>query len=282
MRISVLVDDVSSNAEFESEHGLSFFLEEGGKSRLFDVGASALFSRNARRLGLDISDVSALILSHGHRDHTGGLATFFHENAQALVYATPSAFRSYYALRPSGVYEDIGTPKYDEDPRYSSRLRLTSGATTLDSDALLFSDVSTRELTSDANKTLFERNEKEDGASYRNDRFLHEQNLLVTSRSGKKILVVGCAHRGIVNIMNRCVEILGKAPDVAIGGFHLMIPSQNATISNDSLDKIAARLADWKTRYYAGHCVGQAAFERVRSRLGDQISSFGAGDVFDF
>jgi len=212
MQISVLVDDVSAKAEFESEHGLSFYLKEGADSYLFDVGASDMFARNARRFGLNIADVSALFLSHGHRDHTGGLATFFRENSRAPIYATPSAFRSYYALRPSGVYEDIGTPQYDEDPRYSSRIRAVSGVATLESGALLFSDVSTTELLSDANKTLFERDESAAEAPFRNDRFLHEQNLLLDSASGKTILVVGCAHRGIVNIMNRCVELLGRAP----------------------------------------------------------------------
>jgi len=278
MRISVLVDDVSSDVKYESEHGLSFHLDEGDVSYLFDVGASDMFQRNARRLGLNIADVSALFLSHGHRDHTGGLASFFRENASARVYATPYTFDSCYALRPSGVYEDIGTPKYDRDPRYSTRIETNEGVAAPASNVLLFSDVSTAELTSDANKTLFER----DKLSYRYDRFLHEQNLIITSASGVAVLVVGCAHRGIVNIMNRCVEILGKAPDVVIGGFHLMIPSRQTTIDDDVLDKIAARLARWSTRYFTGHCVGEVAFKRVRRLLGEQISPFGAGDVFEF
>jgi len=282
MRVSVLVDDVSSDARFESEHGLSFHLDAGNESYLFDVGASDIFLRNARRFGLDIAEVSALFLSHGHRDHTGGLSTFFRENQTARVFATPYTFDSYYALRRSGVYEDIGTPKYDQDPRYSSRICVRSGVAKLDSGALLFSDVETTELLSDANKTLFERDATSKSESFRNDRFLHEQNLIIPSASGRIILVVGCAHRGIVNIMNRCVEILGRAPDVAIGGFHLTVPSQNATICNDVLDQIAARLASWSTRYFAGHCVGQIAFERVHKRLGAQISPFGAGDVFEF
>ena len=71
---------------FQSEHGLSLLLSWEGHSLLFDMGASALFLKNAARLGADVAGVEAAALSHGHYDHGGGLRAFLAHNAHAPVY----------------------------------------------------------------------------------------------------------------------------------------------------------------------------------------------------
>lgn len=113
---------------------------------------------------------------------------------------------------------------------------------------------------------------------YRPDRFLHEQHLIATTETGRKVLFVGCAHRGIVSAMTRATELLGAAPDVAIGGFHLSIPSRGVPIPDRTLDAIAERLSAWPTRYLTGHCSGRVAFERARRTLGARIEYFASGD----
>lgn len=297
MQIVVLAENAPASPEFEAEHGLSFYVATKARRFLFDFGASDLFLRNATRLGVDVSAADVAFLSHGHRDHSGGLAAFLEINAKAQVFAAETAFQSYFSLRPNGVFADIGTKIAPE--RENRIVRTPRGTTRLDAETLLFSDVETvePELRSEANDALFERVETPVDAikseksaqtapvprfEYRRDRFLHEQNLIATTESGRKILIIGCAHRGIVAIMRRCVEILGAAPDVAIGGFHLTIPSRGETIPTPTLDAIAERLAAWPTRYFTGHCAGRAAFERVRRTLGDQIEYFGAGSRFEF
>lgn len=349
MKIAVLCENSPSSPEFEAEHGLSFYVETPARRFLFDFGATSVFLRNAERLGVDVSTVDAAFLSHGHRDHGGGLATFLEKNRGALVYASEKALQSYYSLRPSGEYADIGVRVA---PEFNARIvrTPTDGIFTLDSETTLFSDAAPDppECRSEGNANLFERfvapeNPPDcrggDGAEiglnssslaysgddawatrriqvdsafpasdfastdevsqavdsscltdfgveraffYRPDRFLHEQHLIATTETGRKILFVGCAHRGIVSAMTRATEILGAAPDVAIGGFHLSIPSRGVPIPEATLDAIAERLRAWPTRYFTGHCSGRVAFERIRRRLGDQIAYFSAGDRLEF
>lgn len=292
MRILVLVEDSCSVDRIDPEHGLSLFIENSDKRYLFDVGKSGLFASNAEALGVSIESIDALFLSHGHCDHTGGLARFLELNSKANVYGTPLTFRPYYSLRKNGVYENIGTPAFDVDERFSERIVYNSGFLSVSDDVILFSDVKTDNLRSEANDALFmrkygnfdsviEENNSNSANLYCQDQFDHEQNLILTTETGRHILFVGCSHRGIVNIMNRCVEILGQAPDVAFGGFHLMIPSRGEPIPFDTLDRIAERLSGWSTRYYTGHCAGCVAFNRIQTILKDQISYFGAGEVFE-
>lgn len=288
MKIAVLCENSPSSPEFEAEHGLSFYVETPTRRLLFDFGATSVFWRNAERLGVDVSTVDAAFLSHGHRDHGGGLATFFEKNAKAPVYAQKKALQSYYSLRPSGEYVDIGVRVA---PEFDARVVRTPTSATfaLDSETILFSDATpdSPEFRSEGNATLFERFDvsTERGTNvfeFRPDRFLHEQHLIAATETGRKILFVGCAHRGIVSAMTRATEILGAAPDVAIGGFHLSIPSRGVPIPEKTLDAIAERLRAWPTRYLTGHCSGRVAFERARRTLGERIAYFAAGDFFEF
>ena len=336
MKIAVLCENSPSSPEFEAEHGLSFYVETASRRFLFDFGASSLFLRNAERLGVDVATVDAAFLSHGHRDHGGGLTAFFEKNRVAPVYAAEKALRSYYSLRPFGEYADIGVRVAPENETRVVRTP-TAGTFALDAETILFSDAAPDppEFRSEGNATLFERfelapssgagksneknsenggngengenNENEEGRQtappfalktlnlprnsylnakrvfeYRPDRFLHEQHLIATAETGRRVLFVGCAHRGIVTAMTRATEILGAAPDVAIGGFHLSIPNRGVPIPERTLDAIADRLRAWPTRYFTGHCSGRVAFERVRRTLGSQISYFSAGEIFEF
>ena len=91
MIIKVLAENNAVSDEFDTEHGLSLYIETGGKKILFDTGETDVFVKNARRLGVDLADVDMAVVSHGHCDHGGGLNTFYKENAKAPVYLHPKA-----------------------------------------------------------------------------------------------------------------------------------------------------------------------------------------------
>ena len=111
------------------------------------------------------------------------------------------------------------------------------------------------------------------------DTFAHEQDLLVTAE-GKAVLIAGCAHRGIVNILRRCEELLGRSPDYLFAGFHLHDPATGRPEPEALLRAVAEELAARPTRYFTGHCTGEAAYGVLKERLGDQLSHMGGGMTF--
>jgi 7,8-dihydropterin-6-yl-methyl-4-(beta-D-ribofuranosyl)aminobenzene 5'-phosphate synthase len=102
MELKILIDNnqSKSNPKLLSEHGLSIYLEDGSLRYLFDVGASGRWLINAGNLGLNVEDIDALILSHGHADHTGGLSSFLLQNSKAQVFASEKIHKYiYYSYR---------------------------------------------------------------------------------------------------------------------------------------------------------------------------------------
>ena len=118
------------------------------------------------------------------------------------------------------------------------------------------------------------------GSGYRRDFFEHEQNLLI-EKEGKKVLVSGCAHRGIVNILDRAMELAGGPMDVVIGGFHLSNPGEGGTEPAETVNGIADYLRSFPTRYYTCHCTGLPAFQMLKDRMGAQISYASAGNLLE-
>jgi len=91
VKATVLVENTSARAGLEAEHGFSVWIETGESKVLFDTGASGLLCRNAEALGIDLAQADAVVLSHGHYDHTGGLDDVMKLASNATIYAHPEA-----------------------------------------------------------------------------------------------------------------------------------------------------------------------------------------------
>lgn len=108
------------------------------------------------------------------------------------------------------------------------------------------------------------------------DVFAHEQNLII-EEDGRSLLLTGCSHNGIVNIIEHFYELKGSMPDYVIGGFHLFSHSSGATEDPETIDKIAKYLVGTKTKYYTCHCTGIEAFEKIKPVMGDKIEYLSTG-----
>lgn len=272
MRIFTLMEDTACAPDFVCEHGLSFYIETNGHMLLFDMGQTDLFLKNAETLGTDLSAVDTAFVSHGHYDHGGGLAAFLKINDHAPVYVHEKAFEPHFSHKPEGI-KDIGL---DNALAASPRLRRVSGVTQIDNTLILFSDITGADCVPAGNRTLYER----ENGQYVPDRFLHEQSLIV--REGDKaVLFTGCAHRGVINICARAKELLGRDPDVVVGGMHLFSPSTGKSEPDENIRAVAARLADTSSRYYTCHCTGPHAYDVLRETLGDRIAFLSAGSIIE-
>ena len=142
MLIKTLVENTSISKDFGNEHGLSLYIETKKHKILFDVGASELFLQNAKRLDVNIADVSFLVISHGHYDHGGGLKVFLRENNSAIIYIRRQAFDKHYSLRSNGKPAFIGL---EENLKQNERIVFTPDDYTVDKGIWLFSNITQKE-----------------------------------------------------------------------------------------------------------------------------------------
>lgn len=272
MRIFTLMEDTACAPDVACEHGLSFYIETAGRRLLFDMGQTDLFLKNAAARGIDLSKVDTAFVSHGHYDHGGGLAAFLAINDRAPVYVHEQAFEPHFSHKPEGI-KDIGL---DAALAANPRLRRVSGVTQIDERLTLFSDITGTDCVPQGNRTLYER----ENGQYVPDRFQHEQSLIV--REGDKtVLFTGCAHRGVVNICARAKGLLGRDPDVVVGGMHLFSPSTGKSEPDENIRAVAERLADTDSRYCTCHCTGPHAYAVLRETLGDRIAFLSAGSIIE-
>ncbi len=260
MKIQVLVENTTKREDLQAEHGLSIYVEAGKHKILFDMGQTEVFAENAKRLGIDLSEVDIAILSHGHYDHGGGLTRFLEINSKAPVYISRYAFMPHY----NGSEKYIGLA---EELKKSKRLVFTEDVLEINSEMRLYSCNDKKRLYA---FDSFGLNMLEKGILFPDD-FRHEQYLMICE-DDKKVLLSGCSHKGILNIVS------WFEPDVLVGGFHFM-KLDPAGDGAERLKLAARQLMKYDTRYYTGHCTGVEQYEFLKGIMGEQLEYFSTGET---
>ena len=273
LRIINLVENEPGSTGCEAVHGLSFYVETENHKLLFDTSPSEVVLRNAQKLGVALTAVDTVILSHGHYDHSGGILAFVEINPRAKIYMQHNASGEYYAFDG----EDKGFRYIGIDKKILSlpQVQLLQGDTKIDDELQLFTVNNRAFPLPSTNKRLRELC----GGQYVQDEFHHEQNLLLTS-DGKKILFCGCAHNGILNVMETLEHKLGSdsLPDLVIGGFHLMKRTEFSQADTAEVTEIANRLKSYKAHFATCHCTGLPVFNQMKEIMGEQLSYVYSGD----
>ena len=269
MKLIVLSENSIVSDTLEHEHGLSIYIETAEHRILFDTGAGSVFRRNAEKLGIDLATVDLLVISHGHYDHGGGLRMFLKVNSHAKIFLHKQAFEAHYSKQTEGAVH-IGL---DQTLLPNERFVFCGDQAVIDENIEVFSRVKSKRFFPSCNATLLMKH----GDDFVPDDFAHEQNLVIRS-SGKTMLIAGCAHKGIVNIVDACKDRLGQYPDYVVGGFHLSGSRENRSEAPDVVDAIGEYLASTPSQYFTCHCTGMESFQRLKRILGEKIQSLSTGD----
>lgn len=256
MKVTVLIENTTTRSGLVAEHGLSLLIETGGLRILFDTGASPAFALNAEALGIDLNRVDIVILSHGHYDHGGGIATFLELNSHAPIWLSPHAFDPHFNATGKDIGLSpalVGNPQFRTTP--AAGLELATGISLHPASRI----PSAYPIAGEGMSTL------ERGQPVPDD-FRHEQYLLIEER-GRRILFSGCSHRGILNIATHF------RPDALIGGFHLRHTPPAQILAT------AGILCQLPTYYYTGHCTGDTALTLLQQHLEARLKPISTGEI---
>lgn len=230
MKLSVLVDNNTLiDRYFLGEPALSFFIEEDGKRVLFDTGYSDAFLKNAERMGIDLRNLDYVVLSHGHVDHTWGLThlirLYMEAKNEKIKYHTPAivghplVFNS-KLLSPFG---EIGSIVSQEKLNHHFPIHLTKEPLWITNRLVFLGEI----------KKTFDFEGQDYIGQVVTDRgkindYILDDTAIVFKSSKGLVIIVGCAHSGICNIIEYAKEVCqeDKVADI-IGGFHLLNPPIN-------------------------------------------------------
>jgi len=267
--MKVLLENYSVNTELKTKHGLSILLEHNGKNILLDTGPDNKFIKNAEVMGIDLSKVDLLFLSHNHNDHTGGLNEFFKLNNTASVYLMDDIDNKYY-LKVSLLHFYIGLKL---KKKYRQRIIQVKDDLTIDNKIHFLKNAVTENKKPTLNKMLFK---KEKGKMI-NDVFDHE-GILVLEDNNELLLFNSCSHNGILNSIE---TVKRKIPDKTIrsyvGGLHLGNTGVNYHESNEYLDFLIEKLKNLNIDIYSGHCTGKFVIQYLREKLGNSVHEINTG-----
>jgi 7,8-dihydropterin-6-yl-methyl-4-(beta-D-ribofuranosyl)aminobenzene 5'-phosphate synthase len=271
--ITTLVEDTVHQPGLKAEHGLSFHIQFGRHQVLFDTGQSDLLRSNAAGLGLNLRHLDAIVLSHGHYDHCGGLKTAWSLSPACKLHLHPAAVAAKFTASAEGVARFIGMP---EDAQEVIR----AGAATIwtrEPTEVLPGLFATGEIP---RQTDFEDTGGRfflDAACQKSDPLADDQALFFESREGWVVLL-GCAHAGVINTLLHIEKLTGqKRIHAVLGGLHLL----NATPA-----RLAATVDALRQRNLAllvpAHCTGWTAQARLAESFPGRCVAPGVGRRFAF
>ncbi len=278
LKVTVLMEDYAGfDGGLLSQHGISMLLEanaqKNSKKILFDTGQSAsTLLHNMRLLGINPADLDMVVLSHCHYDHTGGLTGILEEGSYTRipVIAHPAVFRPSFSVRP--VFRSVGMgPENSRETieRAGGEMILTTGPLSLLPGALTSGEIGER-IDYEKKPTLSLLTIE--GGKPGPDPMIDDLSLFFILPDGLAI-VTGCAHAGIVSIIEKAVKLTGVERIAAvIGGFHLIDAGEKRI---DNTVEALAKTQD--TLIYTGHCTGLKAEARLLDRLDKRFRKLCSG-----
>ena len=265
--ITTLVENSVQARGLLAEHGLSFHLQVSPRSLLFDTGQSDLFLHNALKLRLSLADTEAIVLSHGHNDHTGGLKAAQEAAPQARLFLHRAALSRKFVRNPDGTTRSIGMDEASAETisRADKAVVWTSKPTEVLDGIFVTGEIPRQNSFEDTGGPFFR-----DAAGTQPDPLLDDQALYFDTQDGLVILL-GCAHAGVVNTLEYIQHLTGGRPIHALlGGMHLL------TASPKRMEETVAAFRRLDIQRLApAHCTGPPALAQLWTTFPDRCSPCG-------
>ena len=274
--VTVLVENTAFGPGIRGEHGMAFWIEAGSKRVLFDTGPGPeVLVHNAEFLGIELASTDAVVLSHGHYDHTGGLMEVLGRAGKIPLFLRPGALIQRYSKKKDGSVREIGAPS----PLNESTLRELAASLTWTTDPSTVAD----EIRVTGRVPRWTEYEDTGGDFYLDeacstpDAIEDDQSIFFDTSEGTVVLL-GCCHAGIVNTLRYIQGMTGGRPIHAVlGGTHLIAASKTR------MDRTVQELRDMGIALLApAHCTGARAQARIATEFPDSWEPCHVGTRFEF
>lgn len=273
LRVTALVENTVRQPNLLAEHGLAFWIEADKHHILFDTGQGKVLLHNAQCLNIRLRAATKVVLSHGHFDHTGGLTDVLSTAGKVELYLHPAAMQAKYRREAKAPHRSVGIPGLDEQALSGRHRSLvwTREPTQLAEGIHVTGPIPRRNDFEDTGGPFFL-----DDACEIPDPLLDDQALYIDTSVGT-VVILGCAHSGVVNTLDFIAELTGwDRIHAVLGGMHLLrATSQRLVMTVAALKRYGVR------KIGAVHCTGAQATSYLRSQLPDACLELCTGSVFN-
>ena len=272
LKITAIVENTAGTfdvPEVLGEWGLALWIEADEHRILSDTGQGYTLLQNARRLGIDIASAETLVISHGHFDHTDGIAAVMGAGFRGKVYVHPAAFAGKYRREKTPPHRLIGMSSESRDALGSGVVELVESSRPMEiAPGIIVTGTIPRRNAYENRPDSFFLDEN----CTQPDPLIDDQALLIETPRGWAV-ITGCGHSGLINTLTYARELIGNSRIVAVlGGLHLFQATDEriqATIEN---------LRAFGVELIAPcHCTGFKATAAFLAQFGSRVVALRAG-----
>ncbi len=270
LRITTLSENCAGRGYLLAELGLSIVVETDDVNILFDTGASISASYNADVLGIDLSKIDKVVLSHGHYDHTGGLRQILGKMGEEVeIIAHPDIWAAKYSRSQGRKDRYNGIPfQRQELERLGANFNLTTKPVRITDSIMTTGEVPMVTDFEEIEPVFFVKQD----SSWQPDKLLDDQALIINAEPGL-IVILGCAHRGPINTLYYAQQLTGvKSIHTVLGGSHLIHASEERIwLTIAALKELGVQ------RLGLCHCTGLPAIMLIAHEFEDKFFFNNAG-----
>ena len=275
IRITTLSENTAARGDFLGEWGLSILVETEETTVLLDTGKGFSMGYNADTLGIDAGKIDRIVLSHGHFDHTGGLRELLRRMRKKVeVIAHPDVWQPKYARREGEPDRFIGIPfQRDELKSLGAAFQISSQPVHIAKEVMTTGEIPMVNSFEEVDSALFVK----EGSAWKPDQVMDDQALIVKTKQGLTV-ILGCAHRGMINTLYHAKHIAGDEKIYAvIGGSHLI------SASEERLWQTIAALKELGVQKLGlCHCTDLPAASVLAQEFGDKFFFNKAGNIIQW